>query len=76
MADNKLPEPAMRDDPHVVALVTRASGGGQDAWNELVDRYGALVYTICTRGRLSNSDIEDVGQDGWLYNTRGGEPGA
>jgi hypothetical protein len=26
MADNKLPEPAMRDDPHVVALATRASG--------------------------------------------------
>lgn len=31
MADNKLPEPAMRDDPHVVALATRASGGDQDA---------------------------------------------
>ena len=56
----------MRDDPRVVALVTRASGGDQDAWNELVGRYGALVYTICTRYRLSNHDIEDVGQNVWL----------
>jgi RNA polymerase sigma factor (sigma-70 family) len=56
----------MRDDPHVVALVTRASGGDQDAWFEIVDRYGPLVYTICTRYRLSNHDIEDVAQNVWL----------
>ncbi len=56
----------MRDDPHVVALVTRAAGGDQDAWYELVDRYAPLVYTICTRYRLSNHDIEDVGQNVWL----------
>jgi len=56
----------MRDDPRVVALVTRASGGDQDAWHELVERYASLVYTICTRYRLSNHDIEDVGQNVWL----------
>jgi RNA polymerase sigma factor (sigma-70 family) len=56
----------MRDDPQVVALVTRAAGGDQDAWYELVDRYAPLVYTICTRYRLSNHDIEDVGQNVWL----------
>ena len=56
----------MRDDPQVVALVTRASGGDQDAWYELVNRYAPLVYTICTRYRLSNHDIEDVGQNVWL----------
>jgi RNA polymerase sigma factor (sigma-70 family) len=56
----------MRDDPRVVALVTRASEGDQDAWYELVDRYAPLVYTICTRYRLSNHDIEDVGQNVWL----------
>jgi RNA polymerase sigma factor (sigma-70 family) len=61
-----LPEPAVRDDPRVVALVTRASGGNQDAWNELVDRYASLVYTICTRYRLTNHDIEDVEQNVWL----------
>src|SRR3954452_12788844 len=56
----------MRDDPRVVALVTRASGGDQGAWHELVDRYAPLMYTICTRYRLSNHDIEDVGQNVWL----------
>ena len=56
----------MRDDPQVIALVTRAAGGDQDAWYELVDRYAPLVYTICTRYRLSNHDIEDVGQNVWL----------
>ena len=56
----------MRDDPHVVALVSRASQGDQDAWYEIVDRYASLVYTICTRYRLSNHDIEDVGQNVWL----------
>jgi RNA polymerase sigma factor (sigma-70 family) len=56
----------MRDDPYVVALVTRAAGGDQNAWYELVDRYAPLVYTICTRYRLSNHDIEDVGQNVWL----------
>ena len=56
----------MRDDPTVIALVTRASGGDQDAWNELVDRYAPLVYTICIRYRLSSQDTEDVGQNVWL----------
>jgi len=56
----------MRDDPHVVALVTRAAEGDQSAWHEIVDRYASLVYTICTRYRLSNHDIEDVGQNVWL----------
>ena len=56
----------MRDDPTVVALVTRASGGDQHAWNELVERYAPLVYTICTRYRLSSHDTEDVGQNVWL----------
>src|SRR5712691_2840387 len=56
----------MRDDPRVVALVTRAARGDQDAWHEIVDRYAPLVYTICTRYRLSNHDIEDVGQNVWL----------
>jgi RNA polymerase sigma factor (sigma-70 family) len=56
----------MRDDPTVVALVARAAGSDQDAWNELVERYAPLVWTICTRYRLSSHDIEDVGQNVWL----------
>src|ERR1700678_4360962 len=56
----------MRDDPYVVALVTRAAGSDQGAWNELVERYAPLVWAICNRYRLSNHDIEDVGQTVWL----------
>jgi RNA polymerase sigma factor (sigma-70 family) len=56
----------MRDDPHVVALVTRAAGSDQGAWYEIVDRYSPLVWAICNRYRLSNHDIEDVSQNVWL----------
>jgi hypothetical protein len=59
-------KPAARNDPSVVALVARATEGDQGAWMELVDRYAPLVYTICARYRLSNDDIEDVGQNVWL----------
>jgi len=56
----------MRDDPSVVALVTRAAGDDHDAWNELIDRYAPLVWAICTRYELGNHDAEDVAQNVWL----------
>jgi RNA polymerase sigma factor (sigma-70 family) len=56
----------VRDDPTVVALVTRAAGDDPDAWNEIVERYSPLVWSICTRFQLSASDREDVGQNVWL----------
>jgi RNA polymerase sigma factor (sigma-70 family) len=56
----------MRDDPSVIALVTRAANSDQDAWNELIERYAPLVWSICTHYRLKNEDIEDVGQTVWL----------
>jgi RNA polymerase sigma factor (sigma-70 family) len=56
----------MRDDPTVVALVVRASGSDQSAWDEIVERYSPLVWAICARFRLSNHDTEDVGQNVWL----------
>ena len=56
----------MRDDPSVVALVTRAAGSDESAWHELVDRYAPLVWSICVRYQLGGADIEDVGQTVWL----------
>ena len=56
----------MRDDPSVVALVTRAGGGDQGAWDEIVERYAPLVWNICCRYRLSEQDTQDVGQTVWL----------
>jgi len=56
----------VRDDPTVVALVTRAAGGDPAAWNEIVERYAPLVWSICARFQLSNHDREDVAQNVWL----------
>jgi RNA polymerase sigma factor (sigma-70 family) len=56
----------VRDDPTVVALVVRASGSDPSAWDEIVERYAPLVWSICARFQLSNHDSEDVGQNVWL----------
>jgi DNA-directed RNA polymerase specialized sigma24 family protein len=56
----------VRDDPRVIALVSRAASGDQGAWNDLVERYAPLVWSICSRYRLCSQDIEDVGQTVWL----------
>jgi RNA polymerase sigma factor (sigma-70 family) len=56
----------MRDDPSVIALVTRVCAGDQQAWNEIIDRYAPLVWSICQRYQLSRQDIDDVGQSIWL----------
>ena len=56
----------MRDDPVVAALVARAAGHDQDAWNELVERYSPMVWAICTRYRLSSHAIKDVSENVWL----------
>jgi RNA polymerase sigma factor (sigma-70 family) len=56
----------VRDDPTVVALVHRARSGDHTAWNELVERYAPLVWSICQRHRLTTAEAEDVGQNVWL----------
>jgi RNA polymerase sigma factor (sigma-70 family) len=56
----------MRDDPSVIALVERAVNSDQNAWNDILERYAPLVWSICTRYRLNDQDIEDVGQTVWL----------
>lgn len=52
---------------HVVrrndALVRECLRGDQKAWNELVDRYGRLVYSIPRRYGMSEADAEDVFQN-------------
>ena len=56
----------MRDDPIVIELVRRAAAGQQAAWDELVERYAPLVWSICQKHRLERADIDDVGQSVWL----------
>jgi RNA polymerase sigma factor (sigma-70 family) len=48
------------------ALPARAAAGDQGAWDEIVERYAPMVWSICTRFRLSDRDLEDVAQNVWL----------
>ena len=54
----------MHDD--LTALATRARNGEKQAWDELVDRYAPLIWSICRRYRLGRADAEDAGQSVWL----------
>jgi RNA polymerase sigma factor (sigma-70 family) len=56
----------VRDDPTVVSLVERARNGDQGAWNAIVERYAALVWSVCRRYGLTSGDAEDVGASVWL----------
>lgn len=56
----------MRDNPAVVALVVRAADGDQAAWDEIVERYAPLVWSVCLRYKLDRQEIDDVGQSVWL----------
>lgn len=38
----------------------------EKAWNELVEKYQSLVYTVCSRSNLSNSDAADCFQQTWI----------
>ncbi len=54
----------MHDD--LTALVIRARNGDQQAWDDLVERYAPLIWSICRRYRLGRADTDDVGQSVWL----------
>lgn len=57
---------AMGDDSSVSALVARVCDGDREAWNELIERYIPLVWSICQRYQLSRQDSDDVSQSVWL----------
>ena len=47
-------------------LVDRAKGGDSEAWDELVERYAPLLWSVCRKHRLSRADADDVAQSVWL----------
>jgi RNA polymerase sigma factor (sigma-70 family) len=47
-------------------LLTGASQGQWEAWNEIISRYGGLVIHAATKVGLSHSDAADVAQLTWL----------
>lgn len=48
------------------ALVEAASKGDEQAWAELVDRYGRAVWSVPRAYGLSDADAADVSQTTWL----------
>ncbi|WP_432936400.1 RNA polymerase sigma factor [Kribbella sp. CA-253562] len=56
----------MYDDPAVIRMVTGARDGDRGAWDELVERYAPLVWSISRRFGLAAADVDDVGQSVWL----------
>ena len=47
-------------------LVRRAAAGDRSAWDELVDRYSRLLWSIALGYRLGQPDAADVVQTTWL----------
>lgn len=47
-------------------LVRAAAQGDQAAWNALVERFAALVWSVPRAHRLNNADAADVSQTTWL----------
>ncbi len=54
----------MLDDP--TTHFERARNGDDAAWSALVDRYGALVYTVARRAGLAGDDADEVFQTTWI----------
>jgi RNA polymerase sigma factor (sigma-70 family) len=52
--------------PEVAALVRRAAGGDQPAWDGLVDEFGGLVWAVARAHRLADADAADVAQVTWM----------
>ena len=47
-------------------LVRRAAEGDRQAWEQLVDQYARLIWSITGEFRLAQSDAADVAQTTWL----------
>ena len=56
----------MSTDRSITDLVTRARNGDQRAWDDLVERYAPLIWSVCRRYQLRGADAGDVHQTVWL----------
>jgi RNA polymerase sigma factor (sigma-70 family) len=56
-----------RRSPQAVSRLVRAAADGDErAWNELVDEFIGLLWTIARAYRLDDADAADVVQSTWL----------
>lgn len=53
-------------DAQVAARLWEAREGSQEAWDDLVDFFGGLIWSIARSHGLSSSDAADVAQVTWL----------
>lgn len=53
-------------EPDIAALLAAASAGDGEAWNQIVERYARLVWSIARGFALSAADAADVSQTTWL----------
>jgi DNA-directed RNA polymerase specialized sigma24 family protein len=51
-------------------LVARANTGDQGAWDQLVERYGGLVWAVARVHGLRHADASEVSQVTWLRLTQ------
>jgi RNA polymerase sigma factor (sigma-70 family) len=52
--------------PSVGVLVSRAQDGDKCAWDQLVERFAPLIWSVCRRHELGRPDADDVAQVVWL----------
>jgi len=52
--------------PDLPSIWSRVERGDASAWQQLVDSYAGLVYTVARRAGLSAPDAEDCAQQTWL----------
>lgn len=57
---------AAPEDLTTTELLARCHTGDSRAWDEVVSRYGRLVYSVARRYRLSNAECDDVVQATWV----------
>jgi RNA polymerase sigma factor (sigma-70 family) len=50
----------------VGALVSRAAAGDQHAWNEIVERYSGMLWSLTRSYGLATQQASDVVQTAWL----------
>src|SRR5690606_15559522 len=57
---------AQPDVGHIGELLARVDTGDETAWDELVERFAGLVWSVARSYRLSSASTEDVVQTVWL----------
>ena len=63
---NRPPFDEVEPIDEVARLAGKAASGDQAAWNEIVERFGGRVWSICRAYRLAPADAADVFQQTWL----------